>query len=51
VLTTLAVLYLLVTLAAWRVYRRRRADLDAAGAEVVGELHARSADLRRDDPA
>lgn len=50
VLATLAVLNLLVTLAASSVYRRRRADLDTAGAEVVGELHARIANLRRDDP-
>jgi uncharacterized BrkB/YihY/UPF0761 family membrane protein len=44
-----AVLYLLVTLVAWLVYRRRRADLDAASAEVVGEFHARIANLHRDD--
>jgi hypothetical protein len=41
---------LLVTVAAWGLYRRRRADLDAASAEAVGELHARIADLRRDEP-
>jgi len=46
-----AVLYLLVTLVAWLVYRRRRPDLDAAGAEIVGELHARIANVRRDGPA
>lgn len=40
VLATLAVLNLLVTLLAWRVYRRQRGDLDAPGAEVVGQLHA-----------
>jgi MFS family permease len=51
VLATLAVLNLLVTLLAWRVYRWRRVDLDAAGAEAVGELHARIANVRRDDPA
>jgi hypothetical protein len=44
-----AALYLLVTLAAWLVYRRRRPDIDAAGAEIVGELHARIANLHRDD--
>ncbi len=31
------------------VYRRRRAELDAAGAEVVGEFHARIANRRRED--
>lgn len=46
-----AVLYLLVTLVAWLVYRRRRPDLDAVGAEIVGELHARIANGRRDGPA
>jgi hypothetical protein len=49
VLTAVAVLYLLVTVAAWALYRRRRADLDAAGAEAVGELHARIANVRRDN--
>jgi uncharacterized membrane protein YdbT with pleckstrin-like domain len=44
-----AVLCLLVTLVAWLVYRRRRPDLDAARAEIVGELHARIANLHRDD--
>jgi hypothetical protein len=43
-----AVLCPLVTLVAWLVYRRRRPDLDAAGAEIVGELHARIANLHRD---
>jgi hypothetical protein len=43
-----AVLYLLVTLAAWAVYRRRRADLDAEGAEIVGETQARIANRHRD---
>jgi hypothetical protein len=41
---------LLVTLMARRVYWRRRADLDAAGADAVGELHARIDNLRRDEP-
>ncbi len=49
VLAAVAVLYLLVTLVAWLVYRRRRPELDAAGAEVVGELRARIANLHRDD--
>jgi len=44
-----AVLYLLLTLAAWAVYRRRRADLDAEGAEIVGEMHARIANRHRDN--
>ncbi len=44
-----AVLYLLVTLAAWAVYRRRRADLDGEGAEIVGEMHARIANRHRDN--
>jgi hypothetical protein len=49
VLAAVAVLYLLVTLAVRLVYRRRRADLDAAGAEIVGELNARIGNLHRDD--
>jgi hypothetical protein len=49
VLAAVTVLYLLVTLVAWLIYRRRRPDLDAAGAEIVGELHARIANLHRDD--
>jgi hypothetical protein len=48
-LAAVAVLYLLVTLLAWLAYRGRRPDLDAAGAEIVGELHARIANLHRDD--
>jgi hypothetical protein len=40
---------LLLALAGWIRYRRRRADLDAAGAEAVGELHARMANAGRDD--
>jgi uncharacterized membrane protein len=39
----LAALYLVLTAVAWLVYRRRRAHLDAAGAEVVGEPLARIA--------
>ena len=49
VLAAVAVLYLLVALVAWFVYRRRRPDLDAAGAEIVGEFHARIANRHRDD--
>ncbi|MEV4706823.1 hypothetical protein [Actinoplanes sp. NPDC049316] len=45
----LALLTLGVALVGWLVYRRRRADLDAAGAEVIGEFHARMANRRRDD--
>jgi hypothetical protein len=43
-----ACLHLLITLPFWRIYRRQRAELDAAGAEAVGEMHARIANLRRD---
>jgi len=49
VCAAVAVLYLLVTLAALAVYRRRRADLDAEGAEIVGEMHARIANRHRDN--
>jgi len=48
VAAAVAVLYLLATLLLWGIYRRRRAELDAAGAEANGELHARIANLRRD---
>jgi hypothetical protein len=37
----LSALGLLITLASYRAYRRRRADLDAAGAEALGEEQAR----------
>ncbi|MFI5888509.1 hypothetical protein ACIA5D_00130 [Actinoplanes sp. NPDC051513] len=40
-LALVAGLGLLVTGAQYLVYRRRRADLDAAGAEAIGELYAR----------
>ncbi|MBM0230495.1 hypothetical protein JNW91_00570 [Micromonospora sp. STR1_7] len=33
----------------WIAYRRRRAELDAAGAEAVGEVRARLAYLPSDD--
>lgn len=36
-----AAIGLLITLIMYLVYRRRRADLDAAGAEVDGEFRAR----------
>jgi len=49
VLAAIAVLYLLVTVVGWGLYRRSRADLDAAGAEAAGELRARIANLRRGD--
>jgi uncharacterized membrane protein len=49
VCAAVAVVYLLVTLAAWAVYRRRRGDLDAEGAEAVGEMHARTANRHRDN--
>ena len=41
VLAMVAGLGLLITGVEYLVYRRRRADLDAAGAEVIGELYAR----------
>ncbi|MFI1996808.1 hypothetical protein [Actinoplanes sp. NPDC020271] len=40
-LASVAVLGLLITGVQYLVYRRRRADLDAEGAEVIGELYAR----------
>jgi hypothetical protein len=36
-----AAIGLLITLILYRIYLRRRADLDAAGAEAYGELRAR----------
>ncbi|WP_274535260.1 hypothetical protein [Pseudofrankia asymbiotica] len=39
----------MITVVAWGVYRRRRAELDAAGAEAVGEFHAHLTVARRDD--
>lgn len=45
----ISVLVLVVSAGRWRVYRRRRADLDAEGAEIMGELKARTA-RRRADP-
>ncbi|WP_203706100.1 hypothetical protein [Asanoa iriomotensis] len=46
-IAVLALLTLGVALVGWLVYRRRRAQLDAAGAEVIGELYARMANRRR----
>jgi len=45
----LSLLTLLLTLAGWIRYRRHRPDLDAAGAEAIGELYARMANARHDD--
>ncbi|MEJ3741748.1 hypothetical protein WEI85_00400 [Actinomycetes bacterium KLBMP 9797] len=36
-----ALIGLLITFVIYLIYRRRRAELDAAGAEVYGELRAR----------
>jgi hypothetical protein len=46
---SLSLLTILATRVGWMLYRRQRADLDAAGAEAVGELNARRANARRDD--
>lgn len=40
-LASVAGLGLLITGVQYLIYRRRRADLDAEGAEVIGELYAR----------
>jgi len=48
-LAAVALVYLLVTFVAWGLYRRKRADRDAAGAEAVGELRARIANIRGDN--
>ncbi|GAA3292687.1 hypothetical protein GCM10020218_068080 [Dactylosporangium vinaceum] len=45
---TVSLVGLLLTLVRWLVYLRRRAELDAAGAEAVGEVYARMADRRRE---
>jgi cytochrome c-type biogenesis protein CcmH/NrfG len=45
----LSVATLALSLVAWVVYRRRRADLDAQGAEAMGELLARLANRRKDN--
>jgi hypothetical protein len=45
-----SLLTLAVTAVMRLVYRRRRADLDAQGAQIRGELTARIAARRRDDP-
>jgi hypothetical protein len=43
-------LYLLATVAAGGLYRRRRTDLDGDGAEAIGELHARIANFAATNP-
>jgi membrane protein implicated in regulation of membrane protease activity len=48
-LITASVLTMIFALIFWLIYRRRRADLDARGAEAVGELKARMANSRRRD--
>lgn len=50
VLGGVSLLTLAVTAVMWLVYRRRRAELDAEGAEIVGEFKARLALRRRDHP-
>ncbi|WP_204007440.1 hypothetical protein [Virgisporangium aurantiacum] len=50
VLGGVSLLTLAVTGVMWRVYRRRRAELDAQRAEIVGEFMARLAVRRRQDP-
>jgi hypothetical protein len=51
VLGGVSLLTLAVTAVMWLVYRRRRrAELDAQGAEIAGELKARMAVRRRDHP-
>jgi MFS family permease len=50
VLGAVSLLFLAVTAVMWLVYRRRRAELDAQGAEIVGEFKARLATRRRQDP-
>ena len=46
VLTGIGLFCLAVAAACWRVYQRRRADLDAAGAEAEGEIRAKLANQR-----
>lgn len=50
VLGAVSLLVLAVTAVMWLIYRRRRAELDAQGAEIVGEFKARLATRRRQDP-
>ncbi|OAA18462.1 hypothetical protein UG55_111130 [Frankia sp. EI5c] len=50
VLAGVATVYLVITVVPWGVYRRRRAELDAAGAEAMGEFQARSTLSHHDDP-
>lgn len=48
-LLVVCLIFLAATAVFWAVYRRRRADLDAAGAEAVGEFLARTANRGRPD--
>jgi hypothetical protein len=50
VLGGVSLLTLAATAIMWLVYRRRRAELDAQGAEIVGEFKARLAARRSQDP-
>ena len=47
VLTGVSVVDLVTAALLWRVYQRRRADLDAQGAEIDGERRARLANAAR----
>ncbi|MET7398011.1 hypothetical protein ABZS66_31425 [Dactylosporangium sp. NPDC005572] len=47
---TVSLAGLLVVLLRWWWYLRRRTELDAAGAEAVGEVYARLANRRRREP-
>lgn len=48
---TVSLTGLVLTLVRWLRYLHRRADLDAAGAEAVGELYARLANRRHREPS
>jgi hypothetical protein len=50
VMSGLSLLVVVATGVMWLVYRQRRAELDAAGAEIVGKFKARMAVQRREDP-
>lgn len=47
ILVAVSLLCFVLTLIFWLIYLWRRADLDARGAETVGELKARMANARR----
>lgn len=49
VLVAVSLLDLALVAVFWGIYRLRRAELDAEGAEVVGELRTRAANARRID--